>query len=115
MSLAKIRDPRNCAYCRAEFIPKTDKSTCCSRLHSQAFSKFGRARMDVAAAEDISALPQCCQDYIAGATFVPRTKCPQHQVAQKMRGEELTWEYVYKKFRANHDENWALAGFTIAA
>lgn len=65
---------------------------------------------------DVSALPPCCQDWVTlGKPGEPqRSVCPQHKIARKMRGEELTWADSYKHFKASFDEAWSTAGFSIS-
>lgn len=107
---------RYCLYCGDEFTPKRRNSTCCSRWHSQAYSRFGRARTPGYEPVNIDTLPPCCQEWIAaGSPKEQRRHCPQHQVAQKMRGEELQWADRIKQLvkKGSYDQDWTMAGFTI--
>lgn len=107
-----MTEPRNCLYCGEQFIPKRRDSTCCTRLHSQQYNRVGRPRIaSYVPPPALIELPPCCQD--AGKT------CPQHQLARKMRHEEIQWNDRWRQFVRTfgtdpEGADCALAGFTIS-
>jgi hypothetical protein len=103
---------RNCAYCGEPFEPKTVRSICCSRLHSQEYNRRGRPRDSrYVAVQSATQELSCCQEWRASGHG--RTKCPQHVEARKMRIEELTWRGRLTDMHRISDDDWLHAGYTI--
>jgi hypothetical protein len=104
---------RNCAYCGAAFVPKQARSICCSRAHTQQYSRVKRPRNDRLAALMTSTtdLP-CCRDWQASGAD-QRAKCPQHREARKMHMEDLQWRGRLTDMHRISDDDWLHAGYTI--